>query len=218
MPVCLGWVEGEQPALVLEELSHAHWPPPWNSAQIDAVLAALTAVHSSRIALELPALEEMRAEFNGWARVAADPGAFLAMGLCTPEWLGAALPALQAAETAAVLEGDDLLHLDVRSDNVCLDRSRAVLIDWNWACRGNGRVDLAGWLPSLRAEGGPLPEEILPDQPELAAMHSGYWAYRAGLPPPGPGGRVRELQLKQLGTALPWAARALGLPPLEERR
>ena len=28
MPVCLGWEEGERPVLLLEDLSHAHWPPP----------------------------------------------------------------------------------------------------------------------------------------------------------------------------------------------
>ena len=66
-----------------------------------------------------------------------------------------------AAEAEAVLDGTDLLHLDVRSDNLCFVGSRAVLVDWNWACRGNGLVDLAGWVPSLHAEGGPLPESCL---------------------------------------------------------
>jgi Ser/Thr protein kinase RdoA (MazF antagonist) len=129
-------------------------------------------------------------------------------------WLEAALPDLLAAEGAAVLDGPDLLHADVRSDNLCFQGSRAILVDWNWACRGNGRFDIAAWLPSLYAEGGPAPETILPDEPELAALLSGFWAAQAGLPPPPDASGVREVQLLQLRTALPWAARALSLPPI----
>jgi hypothetical protein len=53
----------------------------------------------------------------------------------------------------------------------------------------------------------------LPDQPALAALLAGYWAWRAGKPAPAPGSRVRDIQRTQLTTALPWAARALGLTP-----
>jgi hypothetical protein len=42
---------------------------------------------------------------------------------------------------------------------------------------------------------------------------SGFFAARAGLPPIPTAPHVREVQLAQLRTALPWAARALGLPP-----
>ena len=51
--------------------------------------------------------------------------------------------------------GEAFLHLDVRSDNICIADGRAVLVDWNWASLGNPRVDLAFWLPSLSHEGGP---------------------------------------------------------------
>ena len=58
-------------------------------------------------------------------------------------------------------------------------------------------------------------EEILPGAGPLAAVISGYFAQRAGLPKIPTAPRVRQVQRKQLGTALPWAARALGLPPLD---
>ena len=85
---------------------------------------------------------------------------------------------------------------------------------WNWACYGNGLVDIAGWLPSLHHEGGPAPETILPDQPELAAILAGYWASKAGLPPHDfdTTGRIRSVQKLQLSVAFPWAVCALGLP------
>jgi aminoglycoside phosphotransferase (APT) family kinase protein len=137
---------------------------------------------------------------------------FLRLHLCSHGWLDQALPILLAASEAVVLAGDALMHLDVRSDNLCLRGGQAILIDWNWAVIGNPELDVAAWLPSLHAEGGPAPEEILPDHGPLAALLSGYWASRAGLPPIPDAPRVRELQLMQLRVALPWAARALGLP------
>jgi len=111
-------------------------------------------------------------------------------------------------------EGDALLHLDVRSDNIALRDGRAVLVDWNWACVGNALLDVAAWAPSLHLEGGPAPDEFVrgPGVPELAAMLAGVWAARAGLPPPPTGPRVREGQRRQLTVALPWACRLLGIP------
>lgn len=213
MPAFLGWEEGERPVLVMEDLSRAHWPPPWTGAMVDAVRRALDTLHQLAHPPGLPVLEAERAGLACWSRVAAEPAEFLALGLCSAQWLHAALPALLASEADAVLDGTDLLHLDVRSDNLCFMGERAVLVDWNWACRGNGKVDLAGWVPSLHAEGGPLPEAVLPDEPELAALLSGYWACHAGKPPLDLGEQVRQVQVMQLRSALPWAARALGLPP-----
>jgi len=89
-----------------------------------------------------------------------------------------------------------------------------VFIDWNHACSANPRLDLGAWLPSLAWEGGPAPERILPDAPEVAAWISGFFASRAGLPQIPDAPYVRKVQREQLSTALPWALRALGLPPL----
>ena len=218
LPAVLGWDEGDAergPLLLLEDLSAAHWPPPWTPKLIQRTLDALTQVASTTPPSGLPLLVDEQAELPGWSRVATAPDAFLGLALCSPQWLERALSALLAAEQAAVLEGDNLLHLDVRSDNLCLASDHVVLVDWNWACRGNGRADVAWWLPSLASEGGPLPDEILPNEPAFAALLSGYWAARAGLPPPLPGSPLRATQLRQLRSALPWAARALGLPPLD---
>jgi thiamine kinase-like enzyme len=117
-----------------------------------------------------------------------------------------------------VLRGESLTHTDVRSDNLCFVGERVVLVDWNWTRRGHPSADLAFWLPSLETEGGPPPETILPDSGSFAAVLSGYFASRAGCPiiPDAP--LVRKVQLEQLLSALPWAVRALGLPPLDGPR
>src|SRR5262249_47683735 len=137
-------------------------------------------------------------------------------GLCSPAWLARQLPELRRAAEEAPCDGDAFLHLDVRSDNICLKDGRALLVDWNHACLANPLIDLAAWLPSLHAEGGPEPWDLLSGQAALAAWIAGFFAARAGLPPPETADRsLTALQLPQLEVALPWAARELGLTPLD---
>jgi Phosphotransferase enzyme family len=137
----------------------------------------------------------------------------LATDLCSRAWLQDALPLLVEASDAAQLGGEELLHFDVRSDNLFFLDRRVVLVDWNHACVGNGHFDVAFWLPSLRLEGGPDPWDVLPEAGGLAAAVAGFFAARAGLSPPAGAPTVREFQRRQAEIALPWAARELGLPP-----
>lgn len=213
--------ESDLPVLVLEDLTKAHWGPPWRDGDVEKVLEVLAAVRPCKTLFVdgfLPSQDAERAALASWHKVAADPEPFLSLGFCSRQWLESALPTLLHADATALLDGNDLVHQDVRSDNLCFtDDGRAVLVDWNWSCYGNGLVDIAGWLPSLHREGGPAPETILPNQPELAAILAGYWAANAGRPPHDfdTTGRIRAIQKAQLTTALPWAVRALKLPRLD---
>jgi hypothetical protein len=214
MPAYLGaYDDGETTLLVLGDLSGADWPPPWSRDAVDAVLASLDELRATRPPEGLELLEARRDDIVGWSHVAANPEPLLATGLCSRAWLERALPALVRAGEAAELDGDELLHFDVRSDNLCLVDRRAILVDWNLACRGNGAFDVAFWLPSLRLEGGPEPSELLPGAGALAAAVAGFFASRAGLAPPPGAPSVRAFQRAQAATALPWAAAELGLPP-----
>jgi hypothetical protein len=214
MPAVLAADDDYPPLLVLEDLRSGHWPPPWRPGDVERVRDALDAVHSTAPPEWLVDMVELATELNGWWRVASEPIPFLTLGLCSADWLATSLPTLVEAEAAAVLAGNDLCHTDVRSDNLCLLPDRVVFVDWNFASRGNGDIDLLGWLPSLAAEGGPSPEAVAPTaEPTLVAMLAGYWAWRAPQPPPSPGSRVRLIQRRQLEVILPWAARRLGLPP-----
>jgi hypothetical protein len=218
LPRLLGWDDdGEAPLLALEDLSGARWPPPWDRSSVDAVLAALDTLHAAIPRSALPTADDRQFGLDSWPDVAADPAPFLATGICPPQWLTNHLPVLAAASAAARIEGEHVLHFDLRSDNLCLTEGRALFVDWNHACIGNPVLDTASWLPSLEAEGGPAPEEILaPDTPglsEIAALLAGYFCARAGLPEIPQAPHVRRLQREQAGTALPWAARMLGLPP-----
>jgi hypothetical protein len=216
MPRFIGWDDDVgEPLLVIEDLSAAAWPPPWGRASVDQVLEQLHALHGSA-ATDLPTFAEAHRGLTGggWAAVARDAGPFLSLGLTSREWLDRALPRLVEAEAACPTDGEAATHGDLRSDNICLTASGAKFIDWPVACRSNPQLDLGAWLPSLAFEGGPAPEDLLPNAPQVAAWISGYFAARAGLPiiPDAP--FVRRVQREQLTTALPWVSRALKLGEL----
>lgn len=155
----------ERPLLLLEDLSAAAWPPPWRAGDVERLLETLRRVAATPLARgALPDLELDRGRFAGWLNVERDPSPFLGLGLCSEEWLDSALPSLLIAQDLAMLSGSELVHGDLRSDNLCFLPERVVLVDWNGARRGNAAFDLAALAPSLRLEGGPLPEEILPGE------------------------------------------------------
>jgi hypothetical protein len=214
MPQLLGWHDdGVRPLIVLQDLSAGLWPRTWTREMIAAVLETMDGVRQVAPPVGLPELESMRHDFASWHLVAAQPQQFLSLGLCSDAWLRNALPIFVQCESEAVIAGSELLHLDLRSDNICFLDNKVLLVDWNWASVGNGRLDLLFWLPSLACEGGPLPEQVLEGEPNLVALIAGFWAYRAGMPPPHPGSDVRDLQRRQLVIALAWSARLLALPP-----
>jgi thiamine kinase-like enzyme len=212
MPEVIAWEDHEtQPILMLEDLSQHCWPPPWTDGHVKAVLDCIREMH--RAAAPPDSFAEAHGVGKlGWLEVARDPQPFLALGIASVDWLERALPQLIQLEAQCPTEGDALTHGDIRSDNLCIRDSRAILIDWNLACRSNPRLDLGFWLPSLASEGGPEPEALLPDAPEVAARVAGFFACRAGLPDIPDAPRVRLVQRQQLQYALPWAARALDLP------
>jgi hypothetical protein len=214
MPRLLAWRETEQPILILEDLSAATWPPPWSDGQVSLVLQTLKAVAATPPPDWLPSASSSGFLERGWHDVRADPGPLLSTGFVSRPWLDMALPRILKEADACQLDGPNLLHLDVRSDNVCFRADgSAVLVDWNLAVNGNPRLDIAFWLPALASEGGPLPEAILPGAGKEAAFVSGFFAARAGQPPIPGAPAIRALQFDQLRHALPWACRELGLPP-----
>jgi aminoglycoside phosphotransferase (APT) family kinase protein len=205
-------VEDDLPILVLEDLSEAVWPPPWDRTQIESVHSILGAVADIVPPKDLPTFVDGEEPNEGWDFVLANPGQFLALGLCDANWLDRFGPDLRAASAAAPLTGSSLLHNDVRSDNLCIHHGSALLIDWNLACIGNPQFDVAFWIPSLAQESGSSPEDLVSDcAAELVAYIAGFFASRAGRPAVPQAPLVRQVQLQQLEVALPWAARALGM-------
>jgi hypothetical protein len=216
MPQLLGASNaGPWAVLVLEDLSAAQWPPPY----VDDGAALLEAVNQVGSTPPPPGLRrrpEGRPFGTYWQRIAADPEPVLALGALTAEWLEAAQPSLDEAESVARLAGDDLLHDDVWAGNVCYAERGAVLVDWASASIGDRRVDLAYALLSIRAEGAAPPAVEFPDEAAYAALLAGANAFQAAQPV-DPSIRhadvLRAGWLHDLEYALDWASELLELPP-----
>lgn len=213
VPRFMGWQDHDaEPMLIIEDLSEARWPPPWDAKLLDAVLEQVDAMHRTTADLGSQALAGEPS--SGWSIVAENPEPFLSLRLASKEWLVRSLATLIDAEAECAIEGTAVTHFDLRSDNMCLTNAGVKFIDWAEACLGNPKLDLGFWLPSLCFEGGPQPDVLLPDAPEVAAWVSGFFAARAGLPDIADAPLVRRVQREQLSTALPWAQRALDLREL----
>jgi hypothetical protein len=158
MPQMIAWEDhASAPILVLEDLSAAQWPPPWDALRVERVLAQIHAMHHTPVSLATYA-QTHGVRGADWQAVAADPAPFLSLGLADARWLEAALPLLICYEAQCRMEGESLTHLDLRSDNMCLTAHRTIFVDWNFACVANPALDLGFWLTSLAYEGGPAPE------------------------------------------------------------
>jgi len=203
--------------LVLEDLRHGHWPPPWRDGDVGRVvdgLAALAAHSPPADAVDL--VTAAHGMLHVWSAVAESPDGFLSLGLCSRQWFDRALDTILAAEAAGTLDGAALVHFDVRSDNLCLldGDGRVVVVDWNGTSRGRDDFDLHCLAQSVHAEGGPPPEALVPDaDPSLVTMLTGYFACNAPKPRIPDAPRVRDIQLAQLRVCLPWMTRLLGLSP-----
>jgi hypothetical protein len=201
--------------LVIEDLRHGHWPPPWRSDDIGRVFGMLDEVAATEPPAGVYDLVQVGDRMlRKWSTVAAHPAPVLGCGVCSSRWLDQALPALLEAEFSASLEGDALVHFDARSDNLCLLDDRTVLVDWNGTAKGTATLDRICLAQSVTVDGGPPPDSMVPDaDPGIVAMITGYFAEQAPQPtiPSAPG--VRRIQLAALRVCLPWAARLLALPP-----
>lgn len=212
IPALIGFDDdGVRPLLVIEDLSHADWGTSWTTPRISLVLDGLAELNMSPPPPDTPRARELFSDlFHRWRIVAEDPAPFLSLGLRSRDWLDARLPELVAGADAAPFDGDALVHMDVRSDNLCTLDGRAVFVDWNWLSVGAPELDRVGWACSLALEGGPPPWELVPDAPEFAAVLAGVFAATAGLPPPDTAPTVREFQARQLAVALDWVDHELG--------
>jgi hypothetical protein len=203
-PFCPRVLHATAERLVLEDLSDAHWPPPWRPGDVERVLVTMRAV----AAVQVPGLPSFTPH-RDWDAVDVDAVSALGFDAGLIADLTAAGREIDAT---ASFDGDALLHMDLRSDNLCvLDDGRVVLVDWNNACRGQAGLDETCWAPSLALETGRPPWELVPDaEPHHVAFLTGYFAERSPLPPIPDAPGVRPFQLAQLRVCVPWLARLLG--------
>lgn len=201
--------------LVLEDLSHGEWPPPYADGG-SALLETLEQVAATAPPRGLHRRPPGRPLGTYWQRIGADPEPVLAHGLFSTAWLEGALPVLDAAESLARLAGDDFLHDDVWASNVCYTERGAILIDWASASIGDHRIDLAYALLSIRSSPATPPPIDFPDEAAYAALLAGANAYQAAQPVDESIKHESVLRagwIHDLEYALDWASELLELPP-----
>jgi hypothetical protein len=216
MPRIVAWVEPSDawPVLITEDLSHAYWPAShagvsWRNGDFDLLFAAIEQLSS------LPANPALRALVNRrtaiWSDIAAKPGFFLQLGLCSKQWFAKAVDVLAEAERELDIVGDAFIHGDIRSDNVCLLGSQVKFVDWSHAGRGSRTYNLAQVLPTLHLEGGPAPYDVMPNGGSHAASVCASSIRRLAMDQGMPGW-LKDVFRRLIAIELEWAAICLGLP------
>lgn len=213
--------DGHWVALVFTDVDGRHPHTPWHHAEIVAVLAALQEL-SDRLTPspvdDVPRLaDDLHANFAGWQGLRDEPWDGL------PELAVAHLDELieLSAHGLAALEGETLVHADVRADNLLIrPDGSVVLVDWPWASRGCGWFDALSLLLNVALYGGHDVEELLASTPFLARVPAdaisgvlaglgGYFYNQGRKPPPSGIPTVRQFQRDQGDTVLRWLSRRL---------
>ncbi|MGI5126467.1 hypothetical protein ACQEVB_06575 [Pseudonocardia sp. CA-107938] len=199
-----GWV-----ALAFADVDGRTPQLPWQRAELDTVLEALAVLAGAPCPVPdlAPARKGITDMFAGVHRIDAAAVA------------GLDLPALVEPAIAA-LDGDALVHVDLRADNVLLTADGAVLVDWPHACRGPAWLDTLLLLMEVDRFGGHDVDALLAAHPATRAVDPavldgalagclGFFLDQARRPAPPGLPRLREFQQVQADALLEWLRRRL---------
>ncbi|WP_456285505.1 phosphotransferase [Microbacterium sp. JZ70] len=206
-----GWI-----ALLLEDVEGVH--P--RSEDLHRVLGALVDLPepSAQLAGDLPRTSsELVAEQGGWDRL-IDADALEGIDA----WTRAHLDELQGASArlSAAVDGVQIVHLDLRTDNVLIDGAGGVwIVDWPWATIGAGWLDGVTYLLDVLmhrhdvdvdgvVRSHPLFADVAPDDIDaVLAGLAGAFLDKARQPAPPGMPTIRSFQAREARAALAWLAR-----------
>ncbi len=216
-----GWV-----VLVFDEVAGVHPAQPWRLDELERVVDGLAELAASLTPSPLhegqvpTASQRLANRICGWqGLLESSPEERIGLD----DWSARNLSALAELEARApgAVEGDTLLHFDVRADNVLLAPDKVWFFDWPHACLGAAWLDVVAFAPSVTMQGGPQPEQVVQRHPAyrsadpfdvtaaLAAI-AGYFI-RDSLQPSPPGlPTLRVFQAAQGTVAREWLARRTG--------
>ena len=216
-----GWV-----VLILADIDGRMPAQPWQRAELDRVLAAMTELAATLTSAPIaapPAATSYDDLGRGWQDcAAADPSARERLAVLAP-WAARNLDRCADLERnwADAVRGDCLAHGDIRADNVLLTADRVMFVDWPWACLAPKWFDLVAMLPGVAMQGGPAPETILAAHPLgqaaapdavtiVVAALAGFFLWKGGQPAPPGLPTLREFQRAQGLVALDWLRQRTG--------
>lgn len=139
-------IHHEPGLLVIEDLSDAHWPPPWTDG-VDQLWRALESLAASVPPTVATPLDDETEPGN----TSEELGGLLGDPLTG--WLAANLDQLNECALAVSPAGSDFVHADLSFDNLCVAPRGVVIVDWEFASIGNRELDVATAALELIAEG-----------------------------------------------------------------
>jgi len=157
--------DGDWIALGFDVIDGREVALPWNRRDLDRVLAAhLTMADRLRPSPTLSTAPVESADaiwgeaFTRWQDLAQDS----ALERRLPDGWPGHLDELCEMEVTwpARTQGEHLVHLDLRADNVLLTGDEVYVVDWAFAARGQPWMDLVCLLPNVALRGGPDPESV----------------------------------------------------------
>ncbi|MCC6703592.1 MAG: aminoglycoside phosphotransferase family protein [Thermomicrobiales bacterium] len=214
-----GWV-----ALAFDVVPGRMPRTPWEAAELDLVIDAMIRLAESLTPSPVSAAAIGRTDaswkmFNQekWAAIRDQfPDAL-------DEWSRRHIDRLIDLErqSATLSDGDTLLHIDLRADNVLITDAGVVIVDWPHAQVGAAWIDPLVMAPSVALEGGPDPETFLRRFPAarsadpaaldaFIAMVTAFFLYNGALPDPPGLPTLRAFQRAQGEIARDWLKQRTG--------
>lgn len=209
--------------VLLYELAEGRHPVPARPTELRAMLDTYRSLAAlldpSPLELE-PFESSWGLRFDEWAGI--DPVGAQAVGNAFP-WAGSNLETIQrvAADWRKAVQGNALVHGDLRADNMILTRRGVLVLDWPESCIGAPWLDLVLALPSMAMfEHGPAPEPIVRTHPLTRSVEpahldaviaglAGFFAVNSVQPPPPGLPTLRQFQRDQAIVTLDWLKQRL---------
>lgn len=218
-----GWV-----ALVFEDVEGHHPIRPWLPQELNRVVTSIDELNSSLTPSPLPkdvmgsAGRKLATTTRGWRQIRDE---FPTASRKLDPWSRHHIDSLVSIEDTVgdVLDGDTLLNMDIRADNILLTPERTWFVDWPHAVVGPKWLDVVAFAPSVTMQGGPLPEDVISKHSACRSADfdavtaavvaiAGFFTHQGMLEPPPGLPTLRAFQRAQGKAARGWISRRAGLP------
>ncbi len=211
--------------LLFDNIDGSNPKTPWSDNDLQRVMKAMSQLSeqltSPTISYPIPsAKDHFASRIHGWQRIKTGKSINIEQ---LDDWSKHHLDALCELEKEApkAVEGQTLLHFDIRADNIVMTDDAVWFVDWPHASIGAAWVDVVLFAPSVVMQGGLQPQDLIqlhpafddadPDAVTAAIVSmAGMFSYQSLLPAPPGLPTLREFQRALGETSRAWVAQRTG--------